>query len=188
MKSFIFFILGVAVGGTGGYFVTKQICKAKAEAEIATATAEARNFYKDKYNEDSKKLDEKADKKAMETLTKAYQPGDTNRIFGSTYADYRSVEQDPNKNKPYLTLVDPDKIDAGYYDDYEQYPLDYYQDGTLVDQQDNPIDDPLEIAGDYLDDLGLENPEIYVANDVTKTVYDICYVAASYEQPGGEYD
>lgn len=191
MKSFIFFILGVAVGGASGYFVTKQICKAKAEAEIATATAEARNFYKDKYNEDSKKLDEKADKKAMETLTKMYQPGDTNRIFGNTYevrdaVDYRSAEQNSNKNKPYLSLVDEDDLDI--YDNYEQYSLDYYQDGTLVDEEGNPIDDPLEIAGDFLDDLSLENPEIHVSNDVTKTVYDICYVAASYEQPGGEYD
>lgn len=192
MKSFVLFVFGAVVGAASAAFVTKYICDAKAEAKIADATAEARNFYKDKYEGDTKKLDERADKKAFETITRAYRDA-SDRVFGSTYevyntVDYRSIESDPNKNKPYLNLVTPDKIDSGYYDDYEQYSLDYYQDGTLVDQQDNPIDDPLEIAGDYLDDLGLDNPEIYVANDVTKTVYDICYVAASYDQPGGEYD
>ncbi len=193
MKSFVMFIFGAVVGAVGAAFITKYVCDAKAEAKIADATAEARNFYKEKYEEDSKKIDVKVDQKVLNALTEAYQPGDSNRIFGKTYdirdsVDYRSIESDPNKNKPYLTLVNPDKIDAGYYDNYEQYSLDYYQDGTLVDQQDNPIDDPLEIAGDYLDDLGLDNPEIYVANDVTKTVYDICYVAACFDQPGGEYD
>lgn len=195
MRSFVMFIFGAIAGATGAVLATKYVCDAKAEAKIATATAEARNFYKEKYEGDAKKFNEKVDKKAFETITKTYQPGDSNRIFGNTYEvkvqelnDYRMAKPDPNKNKPYLSLVDPNRIDAGYYDNYEQYSLDYYQDGTLVDQQDNPIDNPIEIAGDFLDDLGLDNPEIYVANDVTKTVYNICYVAASFDQPGGEYD
>ena len=194
MKSFALFIFGALVGAAGGVLVTKYVCNAKSEAKIASATAEARNFYKDKYEKDTKNLDKKADKKAYETITKVYRsdiPGATDRIFGNTYevrssVDYRSVEQDPNKNKPYLSLVDPNDLDI--FDNYEQYSLDYYQDGTLVDEEGNPVDNPIEIAGDFLDDLSLENPEIYVSNDVTKTVYDICYVAASFDQPGGEYD
>jgi hypothetical protein len=195
MKSFFMFIFGAIVGAAGGVLVTKYICDAKSEAKIAAATAEARNFYKDRYEKD---VNEKADKLSHETLAKVYQhdnPGTTDRIWGNTYnvsqlsrnpVDYRSVESDPNKNKPYQSLVDPNDLDA--FDNYEQYSLDYYQDGTLVDEAGNPIDNPLEIAGDFLDELSLTNPEIYVSNDVTKTVYDICYVAASFDQPGGEYD
>lgn len=191
MKSFVLFIFGALVGATGAVFVTKYVCDAKAEAKITAATAEARNFYKEKYEKDSKKIDAKVDQKVLNALTEAYQPGDSNRIFGNTYdvresTNYRLAEQDPNKNKPYLTLVDPNDLDI--FDNYEQYSLDYYQDGTLVDEQGNPVDNPMEIAGDFLDDLSLENPEIYVSNDVTKMVYDICYVAASFDQPGGEYD
>ena len=190
MKSFVMFIFGTVVGAVGAAFVTKYICDAKAESKIADATAEARNFYKEKYEGDAKKLDEKVDKKAFETITKAYKDT-SDRIFGGAYevrdtVDYRTIISDPNKNKPYLTLVDPDDLDA--FDKYEQYSLDYYQDGNLVDESGKIVDNPLEIAGDFLDDLSLENPEIYVSNDVTKTVYDICYVAASFDQPGGEND
>lgn len=191
MKSFIFFALGAALGAVGGAFAMKYICEAKADKKIADATAEARNFYKEKYEEDSKKIDAKVDRKVLNALTEAYQPGDSNRIFGKTYdirepVNYRENPRDFNGDKTYIYMIDPD--DAGMDDSYTQYSLDYYTDGNLVDEEGNLIDNPLEIAGDYLDELSLENPEIHVRNDVTKTEYDICYIAASYEQPGGVYD
>lgn len=194
MKSFIFFILGLTAGAVGGVVVTKYICDAKAEAKITEATAEARNFYKDKYEQDSKNLDKKIEKKAYEELTKSYTD---DRIFGSKYDIYCSDtleikkheldEHDAEKmDRSHLYLID--SSEAGMDDGYASYSLDYYQDGTLVDEEGNVVDEPLDIAGDFLDDLSLENPEIYVRNDATKVEYDICYIAASYEQPGGVYD
>lgn len=189
MKSFIFFILGLTAGAVGGVVVTKYICDAKAEAKITEATAEARNFYKDKYEQDSKNLDKKVEKKAYEELTKSYTD---DRIFGSKYDIYCSDtheldEHDAKKtDRSHLYLID--SSEAGMDDGYASYSLDYYQDGTLVDEEGNVVDEPLDIAGDFLDDLSLENPEIYVRNDATKVEYDICYIAASYEQPGGVYD
>ena len=190
MKSFIFFITGAVVGAVGGFFVTRYICDAKAEAKIAEATAEARNFYKEKYEKESGDLDKKADQKAHEILTEAY-VSDSERIFGNKYnvntsvvTDYRNAAAMANKS--YIYMIDPD--DAGMDDTFTQYELDYYQDGNLVDENGNVVEEPFSIAGDYLDELSLEKPEIFVRNDVTKTEYDICYIAASYEQPGGAYD
>lgn len=186
MKSFLYFIIGAALGATGAVFATKYICEAKAEKKIADATAEARNFYKEKYENEIKEADNTAVKKANEILTSVYTSTDAtneDRIFGNTYNNYRAVTQDPNVNKTYLYMIDPDE--AGMDETFTQYSLDYYQDGSLVDEQGNLIDNPVEIAGDYLDDLSTENPTIYVRNDVTKTEYDICYIPASYEQPGG---
>lgn len=170
----------------------KYICEAKADKKIADATAEARNFYKDKYEKESADLDKKVDKEAHKKLAEVYQqPSD--RIFGRTYdvpesayVSYREQPRDEKGNKTYIYMIDPD--DAGMDDSFTQYCLDYYQDGSLVDEQGNLVDEPMEIAGEYLDELSLENPEIHVRNDVTKTEYDICYIAASYEQPGGVYD
>lgn len=194
MKSFLYFIVGAALGATGAVFVTKYICDAKAEKKIADATVEARDFYKDKYEQKSSKLDDIVNETANRILTSAYAPNlsedsvVTDRIFGNTFnareaVDYRSIETDPNKNKPYIYMIDPDE--AGMDDAFTQYSLDYYQDGSLVDEQGNLIDNPLEIVGDFVDDLSMENPNIYVRNDVTKTEYDVCYIPASYEQPGG---
>ena len=188
MKSFIFFIAGAAVGAVGSFFVTKYICQAKAEAKIAKESAEARNFYKDKYKKNTEKIDEEVRQKSYANLTKPYL-SDSDRIFGSKY-DIFGKDETVTVNKiddnPNVYMIDPD--DAGMDDAYKQYELDYYQDGNLVDQEGNIVEDQFEIAGGYLDDLSLENPEIFVRNDVTKTEYDICYIAACYEQPGGVYD
>lgn len=195
MKSFIFFILGAAVGAVGGVFATKFIMQAKTEQKIAEATIEARDYYKEKYEKDvEKKSDEVAHQK-IASVYQSYQNED--RIFGNAFAisqatpvrdamvNYRENPIDENGNKNYIYMIDADE--AGL-DDYTQYALDYYQDGSLVDEDGNLVEEPFNIAGNYLDELSLENPEIYVRNDVTKTEYDICYIAASYEQPGGVYD
>lgn len=192
MKSFIFFILGAAAGAVGGFFVTKYICEGKTEAKIAEVTAEARNFYKEKYEKEAEKVDEKADQKAHQILTKTYVSNSDDRIFGSKYdsnatsvvTDYRNPTAMATKS--YLYMIDPDE--AGMDDDYTQYSLDYYQDGSIVDENGYVLENPEEIVGDFTDELCLEKPEIFVRNDVTKTEYDICYIAASYEQPGGAYD
>lgn len=201
MKSAIFFITGAVLGAVGGYFVTKYICEAKTEQKIAEVTAEARDFYREKYKEDAEKAKKAEEKEKYEQLSssyRTYQSDNENRIFGNSFpvsnstpirdsmVNYREHPVDSEGNKTYLYMVDPDE--AGMDENYTQYALDYYQDGNLVDEQGNLVDNPLEIVGDYLDELSLDNPEIYVRNDVTKTEYDICYVAASYEQPGGMYD
>lgn len=186
MKSFIFFVFGTIIGAVGGVVVTNYICKGKEEVKIAEVTKEARDFYKDKYE---KEVDQKAEQKAHEELVAPYIQHDIpeDRIFGNKFTvsetsyaqtDYRSIPVDPNKNKPYLYLIDPDE--AGEDPEFTPYSLEYYSDGNLVDEQGNVVEDPLGIAGDYLDDLSLENPEIYVRNDVTKTEYDICYVGAPF--------
>lgn len=185
MKSFIFFVFGAVIGAVGGVVITNYICKGKEEAKIAEVTKEARDFYKDKYE---KEIEQKAERKDYEEVTVPYiQHVPEDRIYGNKFTvsetsyaqtDYRSMPIDPNKNKPYLYMVDPDE--AGEDPEFTQYSLEYYCDGNLVDEQGNVVDDPLGIAGDYLDDLSLENPQIYVRNDVTKTEYDISYVDAPY--------
>lgn len=191
MRSFVFFVFGAIVGAAGGAIVAKCICDAKMESKITEATIEARDYYKNKSEEDLKAANENVDKQVHEQVVNTLGYG---RVFEKSYdvrddsvtVDYRSVPNNPKVNKPYLYMIDPDE--AGEDSDFTQMSLDYYQDGSLVDEEGVVIDDPIETVGDFLDDLSLENPEIYVRNDVTKTEYDICYINASYEQPGGIYD
>lgn len=189
MKSVAYFIIGLIAGAAGGAIVAKFIIDGKTEEKIAKATIEARDFYKEEYEKKVKKIDEKTEKIANDMIASAYRPKEDfdkfGRIFGKKY-DEPTETNNPNANKAYLYMIDPDE--AGMDDSYTQYPLDYFQDGTLVDDQGNVVEDALGLVGDYLDDLSLENPEIFVRNDVTRTEYDICYVSAAYEQPGGLYD
>lgn len=189
MKAALYFIVGLAVGAAGGAIVTKYILDAKTEGKILEASADARNFYKEEYEKKVKKVETEVDKKANDVIASAYRSSDANgRIFGTKYsepvASRTSVPKEPNYS--HLYLVDADE--SGMDDNYTQCSLDYYQDGILVDDQGNIIENVDVIAGDYLDELSLENPEIFVRNDITKTEYDICYVSATYEQPGGLYD
>ena len=189
MKSFIFFILGTTIGAVGSALITKYICDAKTEAKITEVSAEARNFYKDKYEKDTQALNTKTVENNYKDTAKQYISDD--RIFGNRYDIMRSNSTTTNTVKrdstiKYVYLIDP--AEAGMSGDYTQFALDYYQDGNLVDEDGNVIDNPFSVAGEYLDDLSLENPEIHIRNDATKAEYDICYIAASYEQPGGIYD
>ena len=179
MKSLVSFIFGLIVGAAAGAYVAKSIAEKKAEDQIAQATVEARDYYKEKYapkKEEPKKDDLEANKKIT-------------RIYGSQFDLYSEpevkiegehVQEDPEK-ETYSYEIDEDEF--GMDSEYTTYSLDYYSDGNLVDETGSVVDDPVHlVGGDVLDKLLDREINVgYVRNDITKTDYEICFVEGSYD-------
>lgn len=81
--------------------------------------------------------------------------------------------EDPMQNVTRPYLITPDEF--GERDDYETESLHYYEDGTLVDDWDNVIEDIDDIVGtDSLNHFGdYEEDSVFVRNDEQKTDYEI---------------
>ena len=192
MKSLVSFIFGLIVGATAGAYVAKSISDRKAEMRIEETTVEARDYYKEEYEpkkEEPKQesvFGKKDDLEANKKIT---------RIYGHQFDLYSEPEvkidehqqKDPEK-ETYSYPIDEDEF--GMDHDYTTYSLDYYADGSLVDETGNLVDDPVHlVGGDILDDLSDRKIDVgYVRNDITKTDYEICYVDANYEEDGGVKD
>ena len=182
MKSAVWFFIGFIFGAAGAAYVTKSICEKKAEDKIEKATVEARDYYKEKYDATAKKEQEAQEKYKEAT-----------RIYGKAFDIFKErniepfVEEPEVEEKSEAYRIDADEFGEDH--EYSTYSLDYYSDGNLVDETGNIVDDPIHlVGGDVLDNLCLENPVVYVRNDVTKTDYEICFVNDVYDQPGGEDD
>lgn len=176
MRSIVSFFLGLMIGAAGGAYVAKAISDKKAEDAIEKATLEARDYYKEKY--EPKEEPKPEPKEQVENFT---------RIYGRAF-DIREQEPKPIENvETYAYEIDPDEF--GEDSEYTTYSLDYYSDGTLVDETGNVVDDPIHlVGGDVLDGISMTNPTAYVRNDITKTDYEISYVDDTFEQPGGDKD
>lgn len=189
MRSFVAFIFGLIIGTAAGAYVAKSISDGKAEKKIEEATIEARDYYKDKYTpkkEEPKQESVFGDKDDLEANKKI------TRIYGHQFDLYSEpkeeerIKEDPEK-ETYSYPIDEDEF--GMDRDYTTYSLDYYADGTMLDETGNVVDDPIHlVGGDVLDGLSISNPTAYVRNDITKTDYEICYVDANYEEDGGVKD
>lgn len=179
MRSFMCFFLGCAVGGAAGAYISKIICDKKAEDKIEEATRDARDYYQQRIKQEEKKVEQKAEEKANETMT---------RIYGRTYSVYEepSPREDPNDE---TNAYEIDAEEFGEDVEYTTYSLDLYADGNLVDETGNVVDDPIHlVGGDILDKVTRSNPVAYVRNDITKTDYEVCFVDADFEEPGGVKD
>lgn len=190
MRSLVSFIFGTIIGAAVGAYVAKSIAEKRAEEKIAEATIEARDYYKEKFapkkkEEEKQKsnFDKKDDLAANERLTRIY--GRQFELY-SEPVDTRRIEEDPTK-ETYAYEIDEDEF--GNDHDYTTYSLDYYADGTMLDETGNVVEDPIHlVGGDVLDGLNISNPTAYVRNDITKTDYEICYIDADYEPEGGVKD
>lgn len=74
-------------------------------------------------------------------------------------------------SRPYV--ISPADFDT--LDDYEVYSLTYYDDGVLVDEQDNPIEDVESMVGrDSLNHFGeYEDDSVHVRNDALQCDFEI---------------
>lgn len=190
MRSLVSFIFGVILGAAGGAYVAKSISDKKAEKRIEEATVEARDYYKEKFEpkkEEPKQesvFGNKDDLEANKNLTRIY--GHQFDLHSSEPKEER-IKEDPEK-ETYSYPIDEDEF--GMDQDYTTYSLDYYADGTMLDETGNVVEDPIHlVGGDILDDLSDRKIDVgYVRNDITKTDYEICYIDADYEPEGGVKD
>lgn len=183
MKSAVYFVLGLIFGSAGGAYISKLIVERKMEDKIEKATSEARNYYKDKYKP------KKEEKPPVEKSEPKKPPVEFTRIYGKAFeVNEETIDEDIRENiknaETYAYEISPEEF--GEDCEYTTYSLDYYSDGSLVDETGNLVDDPVHlVGGDVLDGISMENPTAYVRNDITKTDYEITYVDDEFDSSGG---
>lgn len=181
LSKFLIFTTGAAIGSV----VTWKLVKTKYE-QIANEEIESvREYYanKDKekltdeaYGEDDEETDT-AERNETETAMKEYRK----IVAGAGYSENVEEDKDMVDDRPYV--ISPE--DADDRDDYELEQLDYYEgDETLVDSFGDVVEDiDGTVGADFASHFGeYEQDTVYVANDETKTVYEICRDYRSYAE------
>ena len=164
------FILGAAVGAAACYFLVRDTERAKADEEIAAI----KEYYDDKVKENEKKIAEV--KKNGEELKKTADYI-KDQINYNTFSN--DVKEDIVINDHPREVLDIYEITLEQYANseltYEKADLKYYiDDGTLCDENNEPIDIDHTVGYDILsafDDSYVDT--IYVRNDKTETDYQI---------------
>ena len=100
----------------------------------------------------------------------------------STDPKNNTTKEEPNMAKPYV--INP--VDFG--EDYEVVSLNYYANGVLTDDQDEPIENVDDIVGtDFMNHFGeYEEDSVFVRNDERKTDYEILRDNRKYAGVDGE--
>lgn len=170
-----------AAGAAIGSVVTWTLVKTKYE-QIANEEIESvREFYAQK---DKEKLTDEAygeDEEEPDTVDEREVTQYRKMIKEAGYSEDVEEDDDMVDDKPYV--ISPE--DAEDRDDYELEQLDYFEgDDTLVDNFGDVVEDVDGMVGaDFASHFGeYEQDTVYVANDATKTVYEICRDYRSYAE------
>ena len=181
MNKFLIFVSGAAIGSVVTWKLIKTKYEKIAHEEIESVREYYANRHKEKltdeaYGEDEEEVDAEETEAAVEM--KEYR-----KIVSD--AGYSENVEEGNKNmvddKPYV--ISPE--DAEDRTDYELEQLDYYEgDETLVDSFGDVVEDLEGTVGvDFASHFGeYEQDTVYVANDATNTVYEICRDYRSYSE------
>ena len=191
MNKFIIFISGLAIGATGGYFITKYVMREKTEAEIQSV----KDAFKQIAEEEKKSLEDKKEqaKEAMtnyggnaQNVSASTDNVNTNvsgnpavddspekdRKKDDTAAPWSSKKHlEPKEGEPYC-ITDDEVGETGNDIEY----LTYYSDGVLAyDDSSEVIRHPDEVVGkDNLYHFGeFEEDMLYVRDPVESTDYSI---------------
>lgn len=180
LSKFLIFATGAAIGSVVTWKLVETRYARIANEEIESVREYYANKDKEKltdeaYGEDDEESDTEENEETIEMK-------DYRKIIAAAgYSD--KVEEDKNmvNEKPYV--ISPE--DADDRDDYELEQLDYYEgDETLVDSFGDVVEDiDGTVGADFASHFGdYEQDTVYVANDETKTVYEICRDYRSYAE------
>ena len=176
LSKFIVFAAGAAVGSV----VTYRLVKAKYEQILDEI------FSKNEEDEDEDEctkdieidLDTESERSAIDEMKAAY--SDIAKQYGHTEEKQyeNEEEQTMDMSKPYV--ISPDEFDT---EGYDTQSLNYYADGVLTNQYDEPIEYPEAILGDIKPEAHFgefEDDSIYIRNDAEKTDYEILRDSTKY--------
>lgn len=203
MNKILIFALGVGVGGTLAYFITKEHFEQIAIEEID----EMRDYYREKVeevegvkDEGRKIVPESSYKKPLKDVADK-----------SKYTQYSDMYKSENDDRPEESPGDEERPDEHYYDQQEKYEqpdkpyiisredyddtnfhydkeeLGYYvKDDTLCDENEEIISDPdYTVGGDSLTKFGEESEDpdiVYVRNELISTDFKIIRMNESYRE------
>lgn len=177
MNKYIIGILTFAAGAAVGSVVTWQLLKNKYE-QIAQEEIDSVKEVFSKRAEKEKEENEVEKNDVAETRPNLDKPD---------LSEYASILEENNyaeephmpEDVPYFIPVD----DYGEFDDYETHLLTAYIDGTLLDDNDEIIDNPDDLVGEHTIFSAYQNKEedtIYVRNDQKKCDYEILLIDEVY--------
>ena len=180
LNDVIIFIAGASIGSV----VTWKLVKTKYEKMYQVD--EEDSLIDEEENDDIEEECEEEDSEETESHVLEEMRGAYAAI--AKKAGYiNNKEEEENKmglEKPYL--ISPDDFDTV---DYNTESLNYYADGVLTDQYDNPIDDPEELIGDIDPEEHFgeyEDDSVFVRNDAKKCDYEILKDTRTYYEDDEE--
>lgn len=174
MTNSLAFITGVGLGTAVSWKLLKNKYKEIAQEEIDSvkevysrktkATASPKPIEEKKTDSISEKPD------LMEYAAKLKEEG---------YVDYSTGDTEEHEKAPYI--ITPEHFDE--FEDYETQSLTLYNDGYLVDDDDNEIIDIAGVVGeDFRDHIGdFEDDAIHIRNDRLRTDFEILAVERNFK-------
>lgn len=169
VKIFLAFVAGAGIGSAVTYKLVKDKFQKKANEDIEAI----RELYSEK------KPDEKIEENIPQSTEaeKAKNKPDimeyASKLKESGYVDYsRSVVAEEETMSKDISYISIDEF--GEDELYDTIILTYYADGVLTDETDEPIDDFMDIVGNFTTHFGEYDDDIcYVRNDRRKAYYEI---------------
>lgn len=168
MKKLLYFVTGAAVGSLVTWKLVKDKYEKIANEEIQSVKEALSNKAKSSEHETEQTADNKSDKLATEY---------SNIIKENHYTN--EEEKSDVIDKPYMI----DGSEFGLFSDYETITLQYFSDGVLTDDLDDPVDNPEEIVGDVKSYFERVDEDcVFVRNDSRKCDYEILKYPERYDE------
>ena len=171
LSNLLMFVVGAAIGSAATYFYVNEYHKKRADKEIE----EMREYYVGRYDHEEENND-----KPTEEDIRNY----SNALEGWEYVNYAHQRTDDEEKE------ESDKVDKPYVIPptefgelgYREMSLNYYADGVLTDEDDNPIEDVDDAVGSgfYKHFVEYEEDSVYVRNDSVKVDFEILYDTRNY--------
>lgn len=164
------FIFGFAAGSAATYFYMKskeEVVEFKPEEPKKVEPIRENEFYRAAH-------DTTYDR-ALETLKEAKDNPIPPVSYSESYNETVEAKKDEIERNE---LKYPSPEEFGDNPDYSKFTLKYYKDGVLIDDQNNPLDNPEEVIGaDFMDHFGeYEEDVAYIRNDRLKSDFEILFI------------
>ena len=175
MKNSIKFMFTFVFGAAIGVVATQKFFKIKYE----TIAQEEIDSVKEVYSKKNKIENKRDNTISIEEFEECKKIMDN---LGYSNTNMKGGSESMNEEK-YIEVIPPDEY--GENEDYDLISLNYYSDGILTDDLNDPIEDIEKIIGqDALDSFGeWEDDAVYVRNDERKCYYEILKDLSKYSDP-----
>lgn len=200
MNKALYFILGLAVGGTASWFITKKIYEHIAEEEIESVKAAFKNRRKEiipekKEEAPIKEVYDNPRQAAMDNANKPNIMEYSSRVRKEGYVNYSDKEVDTDDEEqdrvkahyipgPYAIAPEHFKEDA----DIDTVFLTLYSDDILADNRDEIVEDiDGTVGADYKEYFGkYDDNVVWIRNERLNIDYEITKDEGTYEEVSGQ--
>lgn len=174
-------VFGFLAGSALTYLYLKSDSKKEENAEVYVPKSEREKIVEPKLETSEIAKDENLDDPTLDYI-KAVRGQNNKNTYSQAYNETVEIEKDEldisRPNRPYV--IDPKQLQE--LPGYNFFTLKYYDDGYLVDEDGEQIDDPDRVVGsDYMNHFGeYEEDEVCIRNDVLESDFMIIHMCVNY--------